>query len=208
MLNVGLTGGIACGKSTVARMLVEKGAFLIDADALAHAVEAPGTETWQAIVDHFGEAILQADRQIDRRKLGTIVFANPAKRALLNRLVHPAVQKERLARIAAIETKHPDAIILSEVPLLIETGMMNQFDLVLLVYLSRSAQITRLMTRDGFSREEAQKRLDAQMPIDAKIPFADRVIRNDGSLEETERTTDALLEELRRREKQKREGAG
>ncbi|MDA8126840.1 MAG: dephospho-CoA kinase [Deltaproteobacteria bacterium] len=200
MLNVGLTGGIACGKSTVARMLMEKGAFLIDADALAHAVEAPDKPAWHEIVRHFGRGILRADRTINRRKLGAIVFANPAELEVLNRIVHPAVQQERLARIAAIRAEHPEAIILSDVPLLIETGMTDQFDLILLVYLPREGQIARLMARNGFSREEAEKRLASQMPIDAKLPYADIVVNNEGTPEETQRRVEAVWEELEEKE--------
>jgi dephospho-CoA kinase len=206
MLNVGLTGGIACGKSTVARMLEGKGAFLVDADALAHDLEEPEKTAWRKIVDHFGPEILRDDRTIDRRKLGAIVFADRKKLELLNRIVHPAVHEERRRRIAEIKEARPDAIILSDVPLLIETGLESQFDLVLLVALSPETQIARLMGRDGFSREEAEKRMASQMPIDAKLPFADMVIRNDGSLEETWRAADEAWEELQRRERRLRHG--
>ncbi len=134
MLNVGLTGGIATGKSTVARILVEKGARLIDFDELSHAVEEPEGPVWKQIVRHFGEGILQADRTIDRRKLGDIVFADREKLDLLNRLVHPAVFEEWHRRIEEIRKAQPDAIVLSDVPLLIEAGMKPMVDLVLLVY--------------------------------------------------------------------------
>jgi dephospho-CoA kinase len=207
MLNVGLTGGIASGKSTVAQRLVEKGAFLIDADALVHELEQPGKPVWQGIVDHFGPEILLADRSLDRRRLGAIVFADTGQRAYLNALVHPAVQKERLSRIAAIAANHPAAIILSDVPLLIETGMVAQFDIVLLVYLPQAEQIARLMTRDGFTREEAERRLASQMPIDDKLPYADIVIRNEDSQEDTRKRVDKVWEELIAREQRHRAGA-
>jgi dephospho-CoA kinase len=199
MLNVGLTGGIACGKSTVARMLVEKGALLIDFDELAHAAEEPEGPAWREIVRHFGEEILQADRTIDRRKLGAAVFADWEKRELLDRLVHPAVFEAWQKRLAAIREMRADAIVLSDIPLLIEAGLKTMVDLVLLVYITPEEQIRRLMERDGFSREEAERRLAAQMPIGEKIPHADFVIRNDGPLEETSRAVSALWKELRQR---------
>ena len=199
MLNVGLTGGIACGKSTVARMLAAKGAILIDFDDLAHAVEEPEGPVWQGIVGHFGEGILFPDRRIDRRKLGAIVFADREKREFLNRLVHPAVFAEWNRRLKEIEKTDADAIVLSDIPLLVEAGMKAMVDVVLLVYLSPEGQIRRLMARDGLTREDAERRIAAQMPIDEKVPHADIVIRNEGSVEETVRAADRAWEELLRR---------
>ena len=197
MLNVGLTGGIASGKSTVARMLAAKGAILIDLDELAHAVEEPEGPVWQGIVSHFGEGILLPDRQIDRRKLGAIVFADREKRDLLNRLVHPAVVAEWRRRLGEIEKTRPDAVVLSDVPLLIEAGLKTMVDMVLLVYLPPEEQICRLTARNGFPREEAERRVAAQMPIGEKISHADIVIDNVGSVEETSRAVDRVWEELR-----------
>ncbi len=199
MLNVGLTGGIASGKSTVARMLKEKGAILIDFDELAHAVEKPEGPVWMEIVRHFGQDILQADRTIDRRKLGDVVFADRAKLDLLNRLVHPAVLSEWQRRMEEIRKTRPDAIVLSDIPLLIEAGLMPMVDVVLLVYLSPEEQIRRLMARNGYSRDDAGIRLASQMPIGEKIPHADFVIHNEGPLEETRRAVSALWKELRQR---------
>ena len=205
MLNVGLTGGIASGKSTVARMLVDKGAVLIDLDEIAHAVEEPEGPVWQEIVHHFGRAILGADRTIDRRKLGAVVFGDREKLALLNRLVHPAVFAEWQRRIAEIRAARPDAIVVSDIPLLLEAGLKPLVDLVLLVYLPPEEQIRRLMTRNGYCRDEAMSRLASQMPIDAKLPAADIVIRNDGTPDETQKAVDGLWEELRKRERCRRE---
>jgi dephospho-CoA kinase len=199
MLNVGLTGGIACGKSTVARMLVEKGAILIDFDDLAHAVEAPGGPVWREVVRHFGEEILLPDRWIDRRKLGAIVFADREKREILNRLVHPAVFAEWRKRLGEIEKTRKDAIVLSDIPLLIEAGLETMVDAVLLVYIPPKEQIRRLTARNGFTREEAERRVAAQMPIGEKIIHADIVIRNEGSVEETCHAVSTVWEELRRR---------
>lgn len=208
MLNVGLTGGIATGKSTVARILVEKGARLIDFDELSHAVEEPDGPVWKEIVRHFGEGILQVDRTIDRRRLGDIVFANRGKLDLLNRLVHPAVFKEWHRRIEEIRKVQPDAIVLSDIPLLIEAGMKPMVDLVLLVYLPPEEQIARLVVRNGYSREDAEKRIASQMPIGEKLPFADIVIRNDGSPETTQKALNDIWAELIKRERRRREKAG
>jgi dephospho-CoA kinase len=199
MLNVGLTGGIACGKSTVARMLVEKGAILIDFDDLAHAVEEPGEPVWREVVRHFGEEILLPDRRIDRGKLGAIVFADREKREILNHLVHPAVFAEWRKRLGEIEKTGQDAIVLSDIPLLIEAGLESMVDVVLLVYLSPEEQIHRLTARNGFSREEAERRVAAQMPIEEKVIHADIVIYNEGSVEETSRAASGVWDELRRR---------
>ena len=170
MLNVGLTGGIASGKSTVARMLADKGAVIVDFDELAHAVQEPEGPVWREIVEHFGRDILGTDGAIDRRKLGAVVFADREKLELLNRLVHPAVFTEWQRRIAEIRAARPDAIILSDIPLLLEAGLKPQVDLVLLVYIPPEEQIRRLMARNGYDRDEAAARLASQMPIDAKLP--------------------------------------
>ena len=208
MLNVGLTGGIASGKSTVARMLAEKGAVLIDFDELAHAVQEPEGAVWREIVRHFGEEILHEDRTIDRRKLGETVFVDREKRELLNRLVHPAIFEEWQRRLAEIRVRRADAIVVSDIPLLIEAGLKGMVDLVLLVYITPEVQIRRVMARDGFSREEAERRLAAQMPIEEKLRWADIVIRNGGSPEETRRAVSEVWMELNIREKRRQEGIG
>jgi dephospho-CoA kinase len=208
VLNVGLTGGIASGKSTVGRMLVEKGARLIDFDELSHAVEEPEGPVWKEIVRHFGEGILRADRTIDRRKLGDIVFADREKLDLLNRVVHPAVFQEWHRRIEEIRTVQPDAIVLSDIPLLIEAGVKPMIDLILLVYVPPEEQIARLMARNGFSREDAEKRIASQMPIGEKLPHADLVVRNDGSPETTRKALNAIWKELIKRERLRREETG
>ena len=201
MLNVGLTGGIASGKSTVARMLVAKGAVLIDFDDLTHTVEEPDGPVWREILRHFGKAVLLPDRRIDRGKLGAVVFADRKKREILNGIVHPAVLAEWRRRLAEIEKERADAVVLSDIPLLIEVGLEKMVDLVLLVCVPPEAQIRRLMARNGYSREEAESRVAAQMPIAEKIPRADIVIRNEGPVEETAREVDRVWKELRRRGK-------
>ena len=149
--------------------------------------------------------ILCADRKIDRRKLGDIVFADREKLDLLNSLVHPAVFEQWRRRMEEIRKMQPEAIVLSDIPLLIEAGLKPMVDLVLLVYLPPEEQIARLMARNGYSREEAESRLASQMPIGEKLPYADIVIRNDGSPEETRRAAGEVWEELKKRERRRRE---
>lgn len=206
MLNVGLTGGIASGKSTVAKMFRAKGAYLIDLDKLAHFVEEPDQIAWKAIVDYFGPDVLNEDQTINRIKLGLIVFPNREKLSKLNSIVHPAVFEEWRKRIDEIREKNAAAIIISDIPLLVEVEMQNQVDVVVLVYVSPEDQIRRSMDRNGFSRADAERRLSVQMPIDEKISHADFIIDNRGSLEKTEIAVNAVWAELLRRERENRMG--
>ena len=202
MLNVGLTGGIACGKSTVAKMFVKNGAHLIDFDGLAHEVQEPGKPAWKEVVNHFGKRILQPDKKIDRVKLGNIVFADKEKLSELNNIVHPLVYQEWHARLEKIGKKEKHAIVLSDIPLLFEGNMQHLFDLTMLVFIEPKEQIRRLMARNGVSREEARKRLKSQMPISEKISLADIVIDNEGSFSETEKRVGQVWRELLQQEKQ------
>ncbi len=202
MLNVGLTGGIASGKSTVAKMFHEKGAYLIDFDLLAHSLEEPGGGAWKGIVDNFGPGILHEGSAINRKKLGAIVFRDKDKLKELNRIVHPLVFHEWEQQLADIEKKKSDAIIISDMPLLIEVEKVEAVDLVLLVYISRKEQIRRLRERDGFSRIEALARLDSQMSIDEKLVYSDLVIDNGGPLKETRKQVDNIWVKLLERERQ------
>ena len=204
MLNIGLTGGIACGKSTVAKMFVKNGAHLIDFDELAHEVQEPEKPAWKKVVNHFGERILQPDKKIDRVKLGKIVFADKEKLSELNKIVHPLVYQEWHSRLEKIGKKEKHAIVLSDIPLLFEGNMQNLFDLTMLVLIAPEEQIRRLMTRNGVSKEDAEKRLKIQMPISEKISLADIVIDNEGSIPETEKRVEQVWKELLRREKQKK----
>lgn len=201
MLNVGLTGGIASGKSTVAKIFEDKGAYLIDFDALAHFAEEPDQPAWKAIVEVFGREILNEDGTINRAKLGQIVFANQEKLSTLNSIVHPAVFDLWRRRIEDIREMNPRAIVVSDVPLLIEVSVQHLFDVVILVYVSPEDQIKRLRERNEYSRKEAESRLDTQMPIDEKIPHADYVIDNKGPIETTRSVVNAVWEELLVRER-------
>lgn len=205
MLNVGLTGGISTGKTTVARMLVEKGAKLIDLDEVAHQLQLPETDVWREIVAEFGEGILNPDKTIDRNKLGAIVFSDPEKLKRLNEIIHPAVFREWQNRIRQIESTQPDAIVLTDIPLLIEIGAQKRFDLVMLVYISRQEQLERLILRNGYSREYAEKRIASQMPIEEKVKFARIVINNTGNLADAQKRVNEVWRELRRFEENKRE---
>ena len=186
MLNVGLTGGIACGKSTVADIFVRRGAHLIDFDKLAHEVQKPGRTAWEKVVQCFGEDILLPDKHIDRNKLAKIVFADPEKLAALNQIVHPYVFLEWHDYLEKIVTKEKNAIIIAAVPLLFEIERQHLFDVTVLVIISPEEQLKRLMARNDLNREEAQKRILSQMPIEQKIALADIVIDNQSSLFETE----------------------
>jgi dephospho-CoA kinase len=200
-LNVGFTGGIASGKSTVAKIFQEKGAFLIDFDKLAHFVEEPDQQAWKAIVDFFGSDILNEDRTINRVKLGLLVFTDREKLSKLNGIVHPAIFDEWKRRREDIRERNPHAIVISDVPLLIEVGMQKMFDVVVLVHASPEDQIERLMERNGLSREDAVRRLSSQMPIDEKRAYADIVIDNHDSLEVTRRIVNDVWKDILEREK-------
>jgi dephospho-CoA kinase len=204
MLNVGLTGGIASGKSTVVRMLMEKGAFVIDHDRLAHLAYEPGGPSYDAIIADFGRKILTPEGKIDRKKLGDIVFKNPGRLQDLNAIVHPVVLAGWKRRLAEIQEQRPEAIVISDVPLLVEVGWQNRVDLVILVYSSPRVQIQRIMKRDGYTEEEARGRVDSQMPMDEKRRFADFVVENNGTLEELQKQVDVAWIELVKREREKR----
>lgn len=204
MLNVGLTGGIACGKSTVAKMFVKNGAYLIDFDKLAHKVQEPGKPAWKEVINHFGEEILQPDKKIDRVKLGDIVFADKRKLIELDKIIHPLVYQEWRALLEKISKKEKNAIILSDVPLLFEGNMQHLFDSTVLVLIAPDEQIRRLIARNRVSKKEAEKRLKSQMSINEKIALADIVIDNEGSIPETEKRVGQVWQELLQKEKQKK----
>lgn len=186
MLTIGLTGGIGSGKSTVADLFRRKGAHIIDFDTLSHKVEEPQGPAWKGIVDHFGDGVLNEDGTINRERLGNVVFRDPAQRKKLNEIVHPAVFSEWMRQMKEIEETHAGAVIISDIPLLVEVGLQHHLNITILVYVSPEEQIKRIMQRNGYSRQEAQDRLDSQMPIDEKVPYCDIVINNEGPLEETE----------------------
>jgi dephospho-CoA kinase len=176
MILVGLTGGVATGKSTVAKMFKQCGAVVIDADKLAREVVKPGKPAWQAIIKTFGRSILKSDRTIDRHALGAIVFGNRAKLRQLERIVHPRVAQEqaRLTRRAA--RKNPKAVVVYDVPLLFEAGVDRRVDKIIVVTADQETQIARLRKRNGLSRAEAIRRIKSQMSLDKKARLADIVL--------------------------------
>lgn len=183
---IGLTGGIASGKSTVARILQRLGAVIIDADLLSREAVLPGTPAHQAIVSAFGPDILLPDATINRKALGRIIFADPVARRRLEAITHPAIA--RLAEERLTEARCSDATVAFYVaPLLIEAGATGRVDDIWVVYADRDTQMARLAGRDGIGREEAEQRLAAQMSMEEKATYGSAVIDNRGTLAETER---------------------
>ena len=185
MLTIGLTGGIASGKSTVAGMLQRKGALLLDADLIAREIVKPGEKAWQEIVDFLGPAILTLEGSIDRRRLGELVFSDAEIRERINKITHPRIVQELLAGAEKHKKENSGPALVLEIPLLIELNLQNAVDLVLLVYVSPEIQLARLQKRDRLSSSQAMNRLQAQMPLTEKKKFAHYIIENSGSREET-----------------------
>ncbi|MEK4349623.1 dephospho-CoA kinase [Paenibacillus sp. FSL R5-0475] len=193
---IGLTGGIASGKSTVSALLVSKGARLVDADVIAREVMLPGHEVLAAAVKQFGSEILSSDGTLNRGKLGDIVFQDPAALQALNNLTHPAIRREIKERMNSMEEEDPKKLTIVDIPLLFESGLENMFHEILVVYVPREVQIARLMERNGFSIEQAEARLNAQMDIEAKRNKADYIIDNSGELAHTEQQVAVLWDRL------------
>lgn len=185
MLEVGLTGGIASGKSTVAQMLVELGAHLVDSDQLARQAVEPGSPGLEEIVAAFGPGVLGPDGDLDRRGLRELVFADPVARARLNAIVHPRVRELMDRELDHWRAADPGGVVLVDVPLLFESGWAGRFAAVVLVYVPRAVQIQRLMRRDGVSRPEAEAALAAQMDIEQKRGLAHFVVDNSGPITDT-----------------------
>lgn len=194
-MNMGLTGGIATGKSTVSRLLTECGAALVDADRIAREVVEPGQAPLRLIAERFGQAVLLENGALNRKKLGEIVFADPAEREALERITHPAIRAVMKERMARLEREDPSRLVVVDVPLLYESELSSLFQKVMVVYVPREVQLERLMERDGLSREAAERRLHAQMDIEEKRKRADFVIDNRGSLEETTRLVESFWRE-------------
>lgn len=196
MLLLGLTGGIASGKSLVAHVLKDLGAHIIDADRIVHDLLQPGQQAFQEVIDHFGKDILLPDNGIDRRKLGEIVFNSAGKRAWLNNCLHPRVFNVVTTQIQHILSRQPDAIIVFDAALLIETGYHHKMDKIIVVYSEVEQQIERLINREAFSREQAISRITSQMPLSEKRGHADYIIDNTGPRDDTERQARELFQTL------------
>jgi dephospho-CoA kinase len=204
MLRVGLTGGIATGKSTVTAILRELGCHLLEADKIAHRFIEPGGAAYNDVVREFGPGILTPDGRVDRTKLGAIVFADPLRLARLNAIVHPHVLAEQDRELAAIERAEPHAIAVVEAALLIEAGYTDRLDCLVVTWCTPEQQLARLTRQDaglgagrGLTLEQARQRIAAQLPLEEKRRMADEVIDCSGSLEHTREQTMALFARLK-----------
>lgn len=195
MIRVALTGGIATGKSHVRALMEAAGVPTIDADVLARDAVAPGSPGLAAVIERFGPDVLDAAGALDRRRLGEIVFADPAARQALERIVHPIVQRAIRDWFATLDARrHPVAV--ADIPLLFETGREGEFDAVVVTACDERTQLRRIVTRDGLSEEEARARVAAQMPLAEKIARADYVVRTDGPLADTEAQVRRILDTI------------
>jgi len=199
MLLVALTGGIASGKSTVARRLQEHGAVIVDADQVARQVVEPGEPALARIAETFGPGVIAADGSLDRAALGAIVFNDPEGRQKLNAITHPAVLERSRELFAAAGDADPDAIVVYDIPLLVEAGRVEEFDLRVVVHAATETRVRRMVELRDMTREEAMHRINSQATDTDRFAIADVVIDADGTLEHTLEQTDALWENLRAR---------
>ena len=197
MIVVGLTGGVATGKSTVAKMFKQCGAVVIDADELARDVVKPGKPAWHAIVKTFGKTVLTSDRTINRQALGAVVFNNRVKLRRLERIIHPRVARQQVKLTRQAVRNDPKAVVIYDVPLLFEVGIDKRVDKIIVVSADQETQLARLKKRNGLSRAEALRRIRSQMPLAKKIQRTDHVL--DGTLSRTSlrRQVGRLLKSLR-----------
>ncbi len=203
MLIVGLTGGIASGKSLVAKVFQDLGAHVIDADKIVHELLEPGQQAWEEVVERFGPEIVFPDKTINRRKLGEIVFNDAEKRAWLNQCLHPKVFAVYTARVKHLCARALHAIIVLDAALLIESGYHKKMDRIVVVYADQEQQLERLTSRDRFSREQALVRIRSQMPLSEKRKQADYVVENTGTREETERQAREIFQKLKQEAERK-----
>ncbi len=193
---IGLTGGIASGKSTVAKALAELGALIVDGDETAHHLMEPNHSAWEEIVQAFGREILNPDMTINRMKLAAIVFEDDEQLEILNRISHPLVLESLKNQILQIQVSQPEAVVIMDVPLLYEAHMDYLCDQVWVVWVDRETQIKRLMERNHFVREEAVKRIESQMQLDEKAKRADVVIDNTKDIEVTIHTVTKYFKDI------------
>lgn len=194
-MKLGLTGSIATGKSTVARMFSERGIPVIDADQIAREVVAPGSEVLQKIADHFGRGMLQPDGALDREKLGAVVFEQPEERETLNQIIHPAIRKEMKEQAEKAESQGHELVVM-DIPLLFENNLAYMVDKTAVVYIPEELQKQRLIKRNNYTEKEAEQRISSQISIEEKKNKADFVVDNSAGLEQTEKQIADLLREL------------
>jgi len=206
LLIVGLTGGVASGKTTVSQILREEGAYLIDADQIARELVRPHTPAWNELTKVFGKEILQEDGSIHRKRLAAKAFSDPEQRNLLNQILHPRIKGEMNKRVKEIGQKDPNAIIVIDAALLIELGDHREMDKVIVVTATEKQQIERIKKRDGVDQEEAQKVLSSQMALEEKMKVADSVICNERSVEETLSRAREVFQDLKRIARESKKG--
>ena len=194
---IGLTGGIASGKSTIASRLASHGAVVVDADRIAREVVEPGRPALAAIAERFGDGVIASDGTLDRPALGAIVFGDPEALQALNGITHPAVMAESTARFRAAGEADPDAIVVYDVPLLVESANEYRFDRVVVAHADAETRIQRLVELRGMDRAEAERRIRSQASDDERLAVADVVIETGGTLDRTLEQVDALWEQLR-----------
>lgn len=194
---IALTGGIASGKSTIARRLAELGAVVVDADQIVRDVQSPGSEVLARIEDAFGADVISADGALDRAALGAKVFGDPEQLARLNAIVHPAVRAESQRRFEAAAAADPDGVVVYDVPLLVEARVDDPWDLIVVAHAPAQERRRRLVELRGMAEQAAQERIDAQVSDERRLAIADEVVDTSGSLEQTMLQTDALWERIR-----------
>ena len=196
MLRVGLTGGLASGKTFVGKTLADLGCLLIRNDEIGHQVIQPDGEAYDAVVREFGASILMPDGTIDRRKLAGIVFHDPERLAKLNALVHPPVRARTRQLLEEYAASHPDGVAVVEAAIMVETGSYRDYEKLIVAVCSVEQQIERAMARDGMTREEVLERLNRQMPLEEKVKYADYLVDTSGTKEETQARVHAIYETL------------
>ncbi|BBN99409.1 dephospho-CoA kinase [Sporolactobacillus terrae] len=192
MIKIGLTGGIASGKSMVSRWLIAHGYPVIDADRVSREVVTPGEKGLDLIVRHFGKGMLLPSGALDRKRLGALIFQDDKKRKLLNELLHPLIRSRMFQQLDELE-KRREPIVFLDIPLLYESGLETWTDKTLVVYVTPEEQLKRLMKRNGLAEEQARDRINAQMSLEAKAKRADAIIDNNGSVKKTEEQIRALF---------------
>lgn len=197
MFKVGLTGSIAVGKTYVCGVLREVGAFVLDADLTAREVVEPHTAGWQKIIENFGREVLQSNDTLDRAKLGAIVFADEAKRQLLNSIVHPLVFEAQNEWLSKMEAENPRGVAVIDAALMIESGGFERFSKIIVVWCEPEIQLARLMKRNNLNREDALRRIKSQMPQDEKKTYADFLIDTSAGFETTRKQTIEIYERLK-----------
>jgi len=201
MIVAGLTGGVGSGKSLVAEKLAELGAVVIDADLIAREVLRPGEPAFDEVVEYFGKEMLTADNEIDRKKLGTVIFNDKEKRETLNNITHPRIRERMMARLEELRSSTGEEstrckIVVLDIPLLIESKLEDKVDCVIVVYADDETRLRRLIERDALTEEEAQARIASQIPLKEKLKAADYIINNNKGRSETLKETAQVFDTL------------